>query len=916
MAVDICRRFVLHNEFIPPTHKIHNWDYFAFGYIDGISVANKNIFSNDRGDLECLWKDSIYTKAELVEQESSQVIYGFRSEDEPGREEVFWEDMGDGTSYPFLFFIMIQFEDAGRKNLFSLFQYRKDVEQKYEVPDRVKAITYLTMDNSNLILVLRSRRYEDGAKIVDNFHRKELFYQSDHDVWKVKYSFTIPAVDRNYLNSSKFDEVREQKLYRAYIYAMELTAGSIQPLYQELMEELKDELEIKPEELRKKISKQSVLGYNDELIILSDIPWSAFLKLYRDKSGILNHSNKKYQKLVSCLTTIIGFEQEPDLGRKDTFSDGWTETTDIQTAFFAFLQGRLVKFTEENKEHTECDSMFLSIYHLVNSLAKFEKDSISENMFLPSAFSVYLLIEILCEIFEDTALFDVDECYREYRMFLNGLNSYAQNPIRSDRQFTQVIELNVKTYNLPIKLNAFYNAFIFSVRDFLNVPGSSGEEHSYEFLTCPGVSLHMYVEELFEGKSLDKRLFLVNIPESQIYNLEQMMVMLCHEIGHFVGGQVRERGTRKTCLIKALACMMSQYYRGSIDLQMGGDDFWQEFELELFREIEKKYEEFYSSEIIEKIYARNEQATDKQHHEAAEKVAEYRQQRRDHSIVMKEALLSAAGRVIKGDENRLFRKMLYNSYMNKYQEAGNDKDNAERERKRVTKNIVEASKNLLQVGLENADSINIKNMIEALIYLCREGLSDIIAIMTLQLGMEQYMKIILKNAREQGQLKELLNQQISLVGIRISLVTACMVSEKKGRELGYGWEKNSVLPGDADMRTLIHNVQGFINHFMGKGCDKNSCEWHNQYAYDYCCDWKLLLEIRKYLLKCRESCAELITQKKDELERVREIFNVSKAETIESAMLQIENVIDGYRNQIQQKMGQIIENDNNCVEIL
>lgn len=676
------------------------------------------------------------------------------------------------------------------------------MEQKYEVPSRVKAITYLTMDNSNLIMVLRSRKYEDGAKIVDNFHRKELFYQRNDDVWKVKYSFTIPAVDRNYLNASKFDEVQEQKLYRAYIYAMELTAGSIQPLYQELLEELKGELEVKPEQLQEKISKQSVLGYNDELIIISDIPWSVFLKLYRDKSGILNHSNEKYQKLVSCLTTIIGFGQDINSERKDNFSGEWTETTDIQPAFFNFLQDRLKKFTEENKEHTECDSMFLSMYHLVNSLAKFEKDSISENMFLPSALSVYLLIEILCEIFKDTMLFDVDECYREYRMFLNGLNSYAQNPIRSDRQFTQVIELNVKTYNLPIKLNAFYNAFIFSVRDFLNVSATSGDGHLYEFLTCPGVSLHMYVEELFEGKSLDKRLFLVNIPESQIYNLEQMMVMLCHEIGHFVGGQLRERSTRKTYLIKALARMMSQYYRSSIGLQMECDDFWQEFEEKLFQEIEKKYEEFYSSEIIEKIYTRNEQTTDKQHHEAAEKVAEYRRQRCDHSIVMKEALLSAAGRVIKGDENFLFRKAFYNSYMNKYQESGNSKENAEQERKRVTKNIVEASKNLLQVGLENTDSINIKNMIEALICLCREGLSDIIAIMTLELGMEQYMKIILKNAKEQGQLKELLNQQISLVGIRISLVTACMVSEKKGRKLGYGWEKDCVLHEDEDMRTV------------------------------------------------------------------------------------------------------------------
>ena len=54
---------------------------------------------------------------------------------------------------------------------------------------------------------------------------------------------------------------------------------------------------------------------------------------------------------------------------------------------------------------------------------------------------------------------------------------------------------------------------------------------------------------------------------------------------------------------------------------------------------------------------------------------------------MKEALLSAAGRVIKGDENFLFRKAFYNSYMNKYQESGNSKENAEQERKRVTKKL-------------------------------------------------------------------------------------------------------------------------------------------------------------------------------------------------------------------------------------
>ena len=59
-----------------------------------------------------------------------------------------------------------------------------------------------------------------------------------------------------------------------------------------------------------------------------------------------------------------------------------------------------------------------------------------------------------------------------------------------------------------------------------------------------------------------------------------------------MGGQLRERSTRKTYLIKALARMMSQYYRSSIGLQMECDDFWQEFEEKLFQEIEKNMRSF------------------------------------------------------------------------------------------------------------------------------------------------------------------------------------------------------------------------------------------------------------------------------------------------------------------------------------
>ncbi len=42
---NICRPFVLYNDFLPPGSEIHEtWDYLAFGYYDGLSVG-ENLFS-------------------------------------------------------------------------------------------------------------------------------------------------------------------------------------------------------------------------------------------------------------------------------------------------------------------------------------------------------------------------------------------------------------------------------------------------------------------------------------------------------------------------------------------------------------------------------------------------------------------------------------------------------------------------------------------------------------------------------------------------------------------------------------------------------------------------------------------------------------------------------------------------------
>ena len=56
MGVNICRRFMPHNDLVPPIQKVHNWDYLAFGYYDGMSIG-ENIFQVENTNLNVMLHD-------------------------------------------------------------------------------------------------------------------------------------------------------------------------------------------------------------------------------------------------------------------------------------------------------------------------------------------------------------------------------------------------------------------------------------------------------------------------------------------------------------------------------------------------------------------------------------------------------------------------------------------------------------------------------------------------------------------------------------------------------------------------------------------------------------------------------------------------------------------------------------------
>lgn len=907
MAMNICRRFLLHNDFVPPAKNIHERDYLAFGYIDGISVK-QNIFEDVKWDLHLIWKESVSAQKELLNLESRQVIYGFRSEDEQeeNAEEAFWKDRGEKAEYPFVFFVMIQFEDADRKKLPELMRNRKEVEAKYSREGKVKGITYLTLEDSDLLLVLRSKNYDDGAKMINGIHCGTPFFTMQDTHWNVKYSFTIPGVDKGYINGGGAIALKNQKVHHAYIYATEAYSGSIDSLYAGLEAKLQPDV----------CDKQAVLGYNDGLILLSNVTWDLFLDLYKDSTGLLNHSSAEFQRYVSSLTTIIGYRQEEqDNGRILRDAEKVDDKNEKETAlkvFFDFLRIKLDEIGECASSNEVFKNIFLSLHYLVNSLSKFENSRTSENLFFPSAFSIYVLIEILLEMFKREGVSVGLTCYQDYTRFLKGLHSYAQNPARSDRQFTQAIEYNVRIYNLPVKLNAFYNAFIFCVRNFLN-KSTKHEIYQYEFLTCPGVSFNMNVEELFVGQSENKRLFLVNIPENQAYHLELMMITLCHEIGHFVGSDIRQREERKKSLVKALARVITLFYRSNISELVDEifDDFWQKFEEKLSQEIKDRYELYYNNEYIKKNALAISMAENKRKEEA-EQIAKDRNRLRNHSLVMEDALLDAAVTLIREKQEVLFCEGLYERYMVDYRKS-QDKICAAESRNSLQGNIYRYSQDILRVRAGHRNIVNIETMISILIDICKEGLSDIIAIMTLALSQKQYAMTLIENAYEQGAGEKLTEKNITEVTIRASLVTACMCTQKEGVELGSGWESDWIATEDEDKEVvaLYSKITEFIKIYLNGDCGKVWKRGSDNVAIcDYLCDNNLLKSILKYLLSCRKAYAKIIEDNKGEQKEIQDIFELAKSDTVDFFMLNVQRVIDKYQEEIYKMMEQAGKNND------
>lgn len=462
MDENICRVFTFYSNFLPACTESHNWDYCAFGTIDGIDVGKESIITKDGEALECIWKEHVNFQKKLSGSYNAERIYGVRFGDKKVEEE-FWKDEPE---YPFLFFTRIQCEGDKLQMLDG--GNRQALEHKLSEAGDIKIITYLTYGNSDLFFVIKAREYEDGAQIIHAMNQGMNLILDSDSVCYLKNSFSIMAVKHDWID--EMDDNNRRKLNEKKISA------SINIIKEPSQDCTELERIIKEMVSDADVQRTSVLGVDDEQIMIKEGGWADFLSLYRKNGGVFCNCNKKYRGIWAGTTTTI-YTKLPNI--KDKLQNKGIR-------FCGEMPGgkqKMEKILEKSKERKKwynnqkkslleilkelqtqsIDKNFKEINIILNSVPRYAGELFNDYIF----FSILPPLKfLLCLMLENLKIGFLN--MRDYYDFLKAFCMYVQGSLASDRHTIQTIDFNSKIYEVPAKLIAFYSAYIHLVKKILS----------------------------------------------------------------------------------------------------------------------------------------------------------------------------------------------------------------------------------------------------------------------------------------------------------------------------------------------------------------------------------------------------------------------------------------------------------------
>ncbi len=860
---DIVRPINFYSNFLPARKVDHSWQYCAFGILDGVSVEEP-FYEKDVEDntvLKQIWEHLSKRVKELKGNYAVQTIYAVCHADKQ-EEKAFWQPIkSEEGVMPFVFFCRAQYQG----DLQSLRKNKAIIKEKLEKDGKIKTWIYLTYDNSDLLIVIKAVSYEIGAGAINSMHNNINFAFGEGSLCVLKNSFTVFAVDQEFINQlgdgkkeeekSIFEYLNQTKIEQVVVKVIEKKFGCAKKLREELGK-VHD---------NKKIQTKHLLGTDDELIILEEIGWGTFLRLYQNQEGFFYNAAPIYIKYIAGATTTICTSIE----EKDYFRD-WKISKVLleQQEKWEKWYNKCIDNLRECLRKKEGD--FKELYIILNTLPKFSGKVFSDYLY----FSVLRPLRALIEFQPDRNAGQKcqgshDDAYYE---FIKGFNMYIQNSVKSDRHTMQMMDFNSKIYDIPVKLNAFYIAFIYNVCNMLNIPEEKEDKHRYDFLVVPGATNIVTVLELYSKQDNKKRLLRVEIPEDRFFDISNMMRVFSHEVAHYVGSGLRNRKNRYDSVVKNITDIytnfVKSYWHGY--KEQPSDEGWETVSQRLFYMLQDLLACKLDSEYLENVqFAMVGNSAGKM----AERIATHNREYWSGLEFLRTYGYSDMSDILLTNLDNIYQDITYGM--------------PEKEQNELLTKVEWASQRFLARHIEGSSLITMDTIFALLESVYEECFSDLASIFLLNLDARAYLDTLISDAGSQDMDVETLIE--TEVIYRITLVMD-VLKEKKGDR----WLED-VCHNDMLVKarlTIIKRSQIIYNSAV------KSCKYDENYvisSFRALMDEKIYWKIRDYLCQCYD-----LFQAKIQRNTVSGIYRClcNTQKSIEERIEQMEEYIEQFRKDI------------------
>lgn len=784
----ICRPFYLHNDFLPPSKDVDsNTGWKIFGYYDDFFCSEAiEIADVNNKKLDQLWRLQIEENGNLCGRYSYQTIFGFSDDSE--KDDEFWKEKKN-EEYPFVIFSMLQFTDTISEGC-KLQPLRKKLEQNHS-SDEIKVITYLSVDYSDVIIAIKCKEYYKGCDVIEKIHLYGFPGVADEDNNNltngniaVSYGYSFAAIKMGFLQKGKSKTINGE-VEDVQIYLIGKSLSGINDIFDKLLEKIS---ESDANDYTEYVSSTSLLGCNDYKIEIKKLPWRVFLQFY-SKEGLFCHDSEDYKKNLVGVTTIIGARVHKDANAHGSATD---------KPLAPELSGALIdkcrnlefgKLSLGNGENLE--RYFVSV---INSLGKFEVSPINDYLFQTVLTQINMIMDMASQTLSimsnenksDSLYTDELELQRVFCSsayeFIKEFNLFVQNSVRSERQFTQAPDFDIRIYETPVKLIAFYNAYIYYMKEYLNTFAQNS--HEYVFMAYPGVTDFVKLREKFRGISSTDRLFLMELPEIDTYRPRDLMIILSHEVAHNVGSDLRNRIERTKITRKLLAVAYAKYIRLSlmayyetnpgigISNIISDDNLW--------------------DKIVEKIEKKIRLPKNEAH--KSDNTSCDRIMRQNHREYICEYFIQEISRLAQGNNMDVWEPITEAVYF--YHLITSD-EVARNKREELSVKIKGWESSF--AGYEHTGRrYNIQGTLNLIFYLYQECIADLICIITHKISFFEYIKLIASELEHQGETDF---GHINRFVMRIVLVFVTMLNG-----CDFCWKKKDIDEINVEMSGITDNI--------------------------------------------------------------------------------------------------------------